>query len=136
VSYWARKAFSGKREKGIYPGLYILGIHDHCSPLLVSEISMVAIAVGSFEEAAHILHNRGFDLNVKSIITIAKRFSVRSRFGQQAERCIQKIDFGNVSGRKVVISTDGGRLRIRQIKRGPKTKKNRHRYSTAWREPK
>jgi hypothetical protein len=136
ASYWARKAFSGRREKGIYTGLYILGIHDHCTPLLVSEISMIAIAVGSFEEAAHILHSRGFDLNVKSIITIAKRFSARSRFGQQAEHCIQKIDFGNVSGRKVVISTDGGRLRIRQIKRGPKTKKNRHRYSTAWREPK
>jgi hypothetical protein len=136
TSYWARKNFTDRRGKGIYPGLYILGIYDHCSPLLVSEISMIAVAVGSFEEAAHMLHSRGCRLDVKSIIMITKRFSERSRFGQQAESCIQKIDFGNVAGRKVVVSTDGGRLRIRKIKRGPKTKKNRHRYSTAWREPK
>jgi hypothetical protein len=36
----------------------------------------------------------------------------------------------------VVISTDGGRLRVRKNKRGKKTKKGRSRYSTDWREPK
>jgi hypothetical protein len=35
-----------------------------------------------------------------------------------------------------VISTDGGRIRIRKNKRGPKTKKGRNRYCTDWREPK
>jgi len=34
------------------------------------------------------------------------------------------------------VSTDGGRIRIRKNKRGPKTKKGRNRYSTQWREPK
>ena len=41
-----------------------------------------------------------------------------------------------VNGRRVVISTDGGRIRIRKNKRGPKTKKGSNRYSTDWREPK
>jgi hypothetical protein len=41
-----------------------------------------------------------------------------------------------VAGRRVVISSDGGRLRLREIKRGPKTKKGRRRYTGAWREPK
>jgi hypothetical protein len=36
----------------------------------------------------------------------------------------------------VVISSDGGRLRLRETKRGPKTKKGRRRYTGAWREPK
>ena len=36
----------------------------------------------------------------------------------------------------MVISTDGGRIRIRKNKRGPRTKKGRKRYSTDWREPK
>jgi hypothetical protein len=36
----------------------------------------------------------------------------------------------------VVVSTDGGRIRIRTTKRGPKTAKGRHRYRTDWREPK
>jgi len=34
------------------------------------------------------------------------------------------------------VSTDGGRIRIRENKRGPKTKKGRTRYKGAWREPK
>lgn len=41
-----------------------------------------------------------------------------------------------VAGRRVVISTDGGRIRLRETKRGPKTKKGRRRYTGAWREPK
>jgi hypothetical protein len=41
-----------------------------------------------------------------------------------------------VAGRRVVISSDGGRLRLRETKRGPKTKKGRQRYTGAWREPK
>jgi len=35
-----------------------------------------------------------------------------------------------------VISSDGGRLRLRETKRGPKTKKGRQRYTGTWREPK
>jgi hypothetical protein len=41
-----------------------------------------------------------------------------------------------VAGRRVVVSSDGGRIRLRETKRGPKTKKGRRRYTGAWREPK
>ena len=41
-----------------------------------------------------------------------------------------------MAGRRVVISSDGGRLRLRETKRGPQTKKGRRRYTGAWREPK
>jgi hypothetical protein len=41
-----------------------------------------------------------------------------------------------VAGRRVVISSDGGRLRLRESKRGPQTKKGRGRSTGAWREPK
>ena len=43
---------------------------------------------------------------------------------------------GSLEGRRVVISTDGGRVRIRQDKRGRRSKKGRRRYRTDWREPK
>nr|WP_319495647.1 hypothetical protein [uncultured Desulfobacter sp.] len=36
----------------------------------------------------------------------------------------------------MVISTDGGRTRLREKKRGPKTPKNRTRFRGAWRDPK
>src|SRR5262250_3688016 len=41
-----------------------------------------------------------------------------------------------IPGRRVVISSAGGRLRLREPKRGLKTKKGRQRYTGAWREPK
>ena len=47
------------------------------------------------------------------------------------------LNWGETSaGRRVVVSTDGGRIRIRTTKRGPKTAKGRNRYRTDWREPK
>lgn len=45
-------------------------------------------------------------------------------------------DAESISGRRVGVSTDGGRLRVRKNKRGPKTKKGYSRYKTDWREPK
>jgi hypothetical protein len=43
---------------------------------------------------------------------------------------------GSLCGKRVVISTDGGGLRVRKNKRGQKTKKGPSRYHTDWREPK
>ena len=40
------------------------------------------------------------------------------------------------SGKRVVVSLDGGRVRVRRKKRGPKTKKGRNRFHTDWKEPK
>jgi hypothetical protein len=52
------------------------------------------------------------------------------------EQRIQEIM--NVDGkeRRIVLSLDGGRVWIRRIKRGRKTKKNRNRFHTDCREPK
>lgn len=41
---------------------------------------------------------------------------------------------GNVSGKRVVVSADCGRVRLREKKRG-KTKKGRQRFQPKWREP-
>jgi hypothetical protein len=64
---------------------------------------------------------------------IAYRYAARARLVQQAENVAFE---DTVAGRRVVISSDGGRLRLRETKRGPKTKKGRGRYTGAWREPK
>jgi hypothetical protein len=50
---------------------------------------------------------------------------------------LKGLDFDEpVAGRRVVISTDGGRIRLKEKKRGQKTAKGRSRYRGAWREPK
>jgi hypothetical protein len=72
-------------------------------------------------------------LDTKTIRTIAYRYAARARLVQQVENTVFE---DTVAGRRVVISSDGGRLRLREPKRGPKTNKGRRRYTGAWREPK
>jgi len=41
-----------KNRKGFYPELVLLGIHDHCTPKLASDVSLRAVSMSSLEEAA------------------------------------------------------------------------------------
>jgi len=80
-----------------------------------------------------VLSDRGQPLDLKTIRALAYRFATRARAAQRAG----SLNWGEtVAGRRVVLSTDGGRIRIRTTRRGPKTAKGRNRYRTDWREPK
>ena len=113
VIYWARKGSAGKRGKGLYPELYLLGIHDRCSPLLASEIAQSSAALCSLEEAKHMMGSRGCELDIKTVRNVAKRFAARARGGQKAEPVLEALRTETLQGRRVVLSSDGGRLRIR-----------------------
>ncbi|MCP5114705.1 MAG: hypothetical protein GY953_28075, partial [bacterium] len=118
---------------GFYPALLLLGIHHLCTPALASDVAQLSAAMGSLEEAREQLEHQGVKLAVKTISSIAYQFAERARAAQRAGA----LELGSeVAGRRVVISTDGGRVRIRKDKRGKKTKKGRRRYHTCWREPK
>jgi hypothetical protein len=135
VTYYRRKGQrrAGKRYTGVYAGLVLLGIYDRCTPGLASEVSLFAAMLGSLVEAQDVLAARGVELDTKTVRLIAYRYAARARLEQQIERTAFA---DTVAGRRVVISSDGGRLRLRETKRGPKTKKGRRRYTGAWREPK
>ena len=135
VTYYRRKGQrrAGKRSAGVYAGLVLLGIYDRCTPALTSEVSLLAAMLGSLAEAQDVLAARGVELDTKTVRTIAYRYAARARLEQQIERTAFE---DTVAGRRVVISSDGGRIRLRETKRGPKTKKGRRRYTGAWREPK
>jgi hypothetical protein len=135
VTYYRRKGLrrAGRRYAGVYAGLVLLGIYDRCTPALAAEVSLLAAMLGSLDEAQDVLANRGVELDTKTVRLIAYRYGARARLEQQ----IETTPFEErVCGRRVVISTDGGRIRLRETKRGPKTKKGRRRYTGAWREPK
>jgi hypothetical protein len=100
---------------------------------LAAEVSLLAAMLGSLAEAQDVLAARGVALDTKTIRTIAYRYAARARRVQQVERTVFE---DTVAGRRVVISSDGGRLRLREPKRGPKTPKGRRRSTGAWREPK
>lgn len=138
VPYYAQsnpdtlKTMAGKR--GCYPALILLGIHDHCSPRLASEISMMIAALSSIKEAQEMLAGRGCNLDFKTLRNIMKRYAARARMSQENGDCLDgEID---ATGLRLVVAADGGRVRIRKNKKGPKTQKNRRRYRTDWREPK
>ena len=77
----------------------------------------------------------GAILNIKTIRNVMKRFSARARLSQEAGVFTDAIK-ADGKGRHIDVSTDGGRVRIRRTKRGRRTKKNRNRFHTDWREPK
>src|SRR5499426_3364446 len=135
VTYHRRKGQrrAGKRYAGVYAGMVLLGIYDRCTPALASEVSLLAAMLGSLAEAQDVLGARGVELDTKTVRLIAYRYAARARLEQQIERTAFEE---TVAGRRVVISSDGGRLRLREPKRGPQTKKGRRRYTGAWREPK
>ena len=133
VTYFSRNCDRRKAGKGMYPILLLWGVHDHCTAAIASEISKLVAMLGSLEEVEQVLSDRGRPLDFKTIRTIAYRFAARARAAQRGG----DLNWGEtVAGRRVVLSTDGGRIRIRTTKRGPKTAKGRNRYRTDWREPK
>jgi hypothetical protein len=135
VTYYRRKGQrrAGKRYAGLYAGLVLLGIYDRCTPALAAEISLLAAMLGSLDEARDVLAQRGVALDLKTLRLIAYRYAARARVEQQ----VGTVTFEeSVAGRRVVISSDGGRVRLREPKKGRKTDKKRRRYRGAWREPK
>ncbi len=135
ADYYAKKKKCKKREHGFYPFLYLFGIHDKCTPALASEVSMVSAALCSLEEAQQMLNGRGCKLNIKTIRNIVKRYAARARLFQEGDQEELFLDAKDIAGRRIVVSTDGGRIRVREKKK-EKTKKGRNRYHTNWREPK
>ena len=89
--------------------------------------------LSSFEEVSNLYKDRGMCIGINTVRNISKKFAFRAQAGKD----IAGIDLAeSMSGRRVIISTDGGRIRIRKNKRGPKTAKGRRRFKTDWREPK
>jgi len=69
---------------------------------------------GSLAEAQDVLAARGVELDTKTVRTIAYRYAARARLEQQVNHAAFE---DSVAGRRVVISRDGGRMRLREIKR-------------------
>ena len=131
--YWCRSQARADKGKGSYFGLVLLGICDRTTPALASEVAQLAAALSSFDDAQARLRQMGITMSVRRIANVAYRFAQRARSRQELDG--MGIE-GSLAGKRVVISTDGGRLRVRKNKRGQKTKKGRSRYRSDWREPK
>lgn len=120
------------RGKGVKPGLQILGIHHAVVNGLGTYIAMLTAALSSYDEVKKHLAKLGINLSVELIRKISKDISKMARLCQSTEQYLVGFKQTNT----IVIAIDGGRLRIRKKKRGPKTVKKRNKFNAKWREVK
>jgi hypothetical protein len=133
-----RKGSRGKGGKGIYPFLDVLGIHSRVTPALAGEVGRL-VALEPFEEAVSSLRHRGIHLGQKTVSRIANRIARRGiEYRERLKVATCKGYCGHeVEGKRLVISTDGGRIRTRvSRKRGRLRKSGAHGFDAPWREPK
>ena len=93
-------------------------------------IAMLSAALSSYDEVKKHLAKVNIHLSVDLIIKISKHISKLARLCQSAEKYLSGFKNTNT----IVVSIDGGRIRIRSKKRGPKTAKKRNRFKGQWRE--
>ena len=129
----------GPKGVGHYPVLEAVGIRDGVSPATRSQLALYTVQAGSYQEAVHLLAERGFQVDPSTLARIAQAtaqtdISLREIALEQA-RSLPLPEKGLLAGKRVRISIDGGRLRTRKAKKGRKTRRGRHRFTTPWREP-
>ena len=136
---------SGRRGKtgvGLYPTLAALGISDGVTPALAGEICRQVADSESVRVGREALARRDIDLGHKQTLRIVGKFgrhAVEQRGQWLAQHLKQPpMEPGLLAGKRVLISTDGGRCRMRiPAKSGRRRAKTRHRgYDAPWQEPK
>lgn len=127
------------RGTGIFPAAVALGVGHHCTPAMMSDLCREVVSCCSEEEARQCLARRGIDLDIKTVWRLANLHALDSLESRDEKLArADGDDEGEFSGRRVVASVDGGRIRIRRNKkkgRIPKGKKRRG-YETLWKEVK
>ena len=117
--YRRRQGDARHREKGLFPAFAVLGIHEHASPAAAAQMARSACAVASLEEAAAWLRDTGgLAVDIKTLRRVTRRFGKRARCALPGN--LQTLQVGG-EGRSVVVSVDGGRVRVRRDKAGART---------------
>ena len=130
----------GPTGSGSYPVLEALGISDRTTAALRSEVTRQTVRGSSFEEARQSLSERGIDLDGKTVRAIT--LEVGACALEQRRARVEAARRGEVfseelAGARIVISVDGGRMRLREGgRRGRRGKRGHRRFRTPWREPK
>ena len=130
--YYTKKNGAGKKNSGESPSLKMVNIYPYASNDLATHIAKLAAAMSSYEEVKSMLKDEGINMSLETISRVAKAVKIFSK----SENLLSGILMKHNSNENLVIAIDGGRVRTKVIKRGPKTKAKRNRYKGAWREVK
>src|SRR5262249_7525128 len=107
-------------------------MYARCPPAWAAAVSLVGAMLGAWEEAQAVWTDRGRAVRARTVRLRAARGAARARL--EPQRAPAPCE-DPVAGRRVVISSAGGRLRLRAPTRGPQTPKGRRRSPGARRDP-
>jgi hypothetical protein len=130
----------GKGGAGFYPVLAALGIWFGVTPALGGEVCRQVADSDSVRAGRDALERRGINLSQRRTLRIVNKYSGRAV--EQREQWLQQVRNnppvrGVLQGKRVVIATDGGRIRERlPYARGRRLANGHRRYEAPWREPK
>jgi hypothetical protein len=139
-----RRRKTGRRGKGgagVFPALAALGIWWGVSPALAEEVCRQVADSDSVRAARQALARRDIDPGHKQTLKLFNKFSGRAveQRNRWLEEALEKASAtkGVLGGKRVVVATDGGRLRERVSAPAGRRRANGHRgYKAPWREPK
>jgi hypothetical protein len=135
----------GAFGSGIFPVLEVFGIHVlhskmKASPLLEHRVVYATTASDSHEAARDLLAQWGIDWYEGRLQNFLESSGEHHR-EQRADWLEESsgegpLDPEEIEGERVVISTDGGRCRLRANYRGRPRESGYHGFDAEWREPK
>jgi hypothetical protein len=127
----------------VYPELAVLGIHEGKSPALVREVGRQTALLPSYETARQELAERGLDLDIKEVHGIGQHVgqAALAYRRRELERYRQgTLPAADGRGKRFGAMIDGGRTKVRHMTRQQKgqgkSKTQKRRFKTAWREVK
>jgi len=133
----------GREGSGLYPELAVLGIQEGKSPALVREVGRLTALLPSYEMSREELAERGLTLNIKEVHGIGRyagQAALTYRCRELQEYRAGKLPTADGRGKRFGVMIDGGRTKIRRMTRRQKgqgrSKTQKRRYRTDWREPK
>jgi hypothetical protein len=133
----------GGEGAGLYPELAMLGIQEGKSPALVRDIGRLTALLPSYETVRDELLERGLKLNIKEVHGIGQQAGQAALAYRRRELQLYrdgKMPAGDGKGKRFGAMLDGGRTKLRKITRRQKgkgkSKTQKRRFRTDWREPK
>jgi len=133
----------GREGAGVYPELAVLGIQEGKSPALVREVARQTALLPSYETARQELAEHGLDLDIKEVHGIGQHAGQAALAYRRRELELYrqgKMPSGAGRGKRFGAMIDGGRTKVRKTTRKQKgegkSKTQRRRFRTDWREVK
>jgi hypothetical protein len=133
----------GCEGSGLYPELGVLGIQEGKTPALVRDVGRLTALLPSYEAVQQELAERGLKVNIKEVHGIGQYAGQAALAYRRRELELYregKLPAADGRGKRFGAMIDGGRTKIRKMKRKQKghgkTKTQKRRFQTDWREPK